>query len=109
MRQFACDKISIIVISCNVENYLEECINSVRNQTYPNIEIILVDDGSVDRSADICDNFASIDSRVKVVHKQKLVLRWQQEIMLRLLMEMTGLMKICMKSYICCLDYIMQM
>lgn len=70
MRQFACDKISIIVISCNVENYLEECINSVRNQTYPNIEIILVDDGSVDRSADICDNFASIDSRVKVVHKQ---------------------------------------
>jgi len=62
-------KISIIVPIYKVEAYLEKCILSVINQTYQNIEILLIDDGSPDNSGKICDDYALKDSRIKVVHK----------------------------------------
>lgn len=62
-------KVSIIVPVYNVEQYLEECIESIIQQTYKNIEIILVDDGSTDKSRDICDNYSSMDERIIVIHK----------------------------------------
>lgn len=64
------DLISVIIPVYNVEQYLEKCINSVLNQTYRNLEIILVDDGSKDSSGDICDKYAKMDSRVSVIHKE---------------------------------------
>ena len=63
-------KISIIVPVYKVENYLERCVNSLLAQTWHDIEIILVDDGSPDNSGAICDEFAEKDPRVKVVHKE---------------------------------------
>lgn len=63
-------KISVIIPVYNVEKYLERCIESVINQTYNNIEIILIDDGSADKSGKICDYFSKIDSRIKVIHKK---------------------------------------
>lgn len=62
-------KISIIVPVYNVELYLHECINSIMNQTYNNIEIILVNDGSTDNSSKICDDYEKKDNRIKVIHK----------------------------------------
>lgn len=63
-------RISIVVPVYNVENYIKRCIESLVSQTYRNIEIILVDDGSTDRSKDICDSYARRDSRIKVIHKR---------------------------------------
>ncbi len=63
------DLISIIIPIYNVENYLEKCLDSVIKQTYDNIEIILIDDGSEDKSKQICDNYVKLDSRIKVIHK----------------------------------------
>lgn len=62
------DLISIIVPVYNVEKYLDKCLKSIINQTYQNIEIIIVDDGSTDSSKKICDNYKKIDKRVKVFH-----------------------------------------
>ena len=62
--------ISIIVPIYNIEAYLEECIKSIIKQTYKELEIILVDDGSTDGSSEICDEFAAQDKRIKVIHKQ---------------------------------------
>ena len=64
------EKISIIVPIYNVEKYLERCVNSIINQTYKNIEIVLVDDGSTDNSGKICDELIKKDSRIVVYHKQ---------------------------------------
>lgn len=62
-------KISVIIPVYNVEKYLCACVNSVINQTYKNLEIILVDDGSTDKSGAICDEYALKDERIKVFHK----------------------------------------
>lgn len=64
------DIISIIIPVYNVAEYLEKCVSSLLNQTYKNIEIILVDDGSPDNSGDICDRLADNDSRIVVIHKE---------------------------------------
>lgn len=61
--------ISVIVPVYNVEQYLDKCIQSICGQTYRDLEIILVDDGSADQSGEICDAYAKQDSRVKVIHK----------------------------------------
>ncbi len=63
------EKISIIIPVYNVEKYINKCINSVLEQTYKNLEIILVDDGSTDNSGNICDEFKKKDKRIKVIHK----------------------------------------
>ena len=62
-------KISIIVPVYNVEKYLERCIDSILNQTFKDIEIILIDDGSTDKSGLICDMYAKKDERIIVIHK----------------------------------------
>jgi len=61
--------ISIIIPCYNVETYLPKCVDSILNQTYKNLEVWLVDDGSPDRCGEICDEYARKDSRVKVIHK----------------------------------------
>lgn len=61
--------ISIIVPVFNVEKYLRRCINSIIKQTYKNLEIIIIDDGSTDGSPVICDDFREKDSRIKVIHQ----------------------------------------
>ena len=63
-------KISVVVPIYNVEKYLPECIESVQNQSYMNLEIILVDDGSPDNSGKIADEYAKKDGRIKVIHKK---------------------------------------
>ena len=63
-------QISIIIPVYNVEKYVRQCIESIINQTYKNIQIILVDDGSTDTSGLICDEYASIDDRIEVIHKK---------------------------------------
>ena len=62
--------ISVIIPVYNVDRYLRQCLDSVINQTYKNLEIILVDDGSTDNSGKICDEYALKDNRIKVIHKQ---------------------------------------
>ena len=62
--------ISIIVPIYKVEKYLNRCVDSILNQTYRNLEIILVNDGSPDRSGEICDEYSTIDGRVKVIYKE---------------------------------------
>ena len=64
------EKISIIVPVYKVERYLRQCLDSIISQTYKNLEIILVDDGSPDNCGAICDEYAASDLRVKVIHKQ---------------------------------------
>lgn len=63
------DTISILIPVYNVESYLRTCLDSVIHQTYPQLEIILVDDGSTDDSAKICDEYAKADPRISVFHK----------------------------------------
>lgn len=61
--------ISVIVPCYNVENYLDNCVKSIMNQTYANLEIFLVDDGALDNTGKICDKYALMDNRIKVIHK----------------------------------------
>lgn len=62
--------ISVVVPVYRVEDYLDHCIRSIVEQAYPNLEILLVDDGSLDKSGEICDRWAGRDSRIRVIHKQ---------------------------------------
>lgn len=62
--------ISIIVPIYNVENYIEKCISSIVNQTYTNIEILLIDDGSTDNSGIICKEWSLKDKRIKYFYKK---------------------------------------
>lgn len=62
--------ISVIIPVYNTEEYLEKCVDSVLNQTYHNLQVILVNDGSTDSSAQICDTYAEKDNRVQVIHKK---------------------------------------
>ncbi len=62
--------VSVIVPVYNVIDYLEPCLNSLKDQTLENIEIIVVDDGSTDGSGDICDKFAENDPRFRIIHKK---------------------------------------
>ena len=64
------DLVSIIVPVYNVEKYVEECVQSLLTQSYKKLEIILVDDGSLDKSGEICDNLSLKDNRIKVLHKK---------------------------------------
>lgn len=64
------DKLSVIVPVYKVEKYLAQSIESILNQTYKNLEIILVDDGSPDNCGRMCDEYANIDKRIKVIHKK---------------------------------------
>lgn len=63
-------KISVIVPVYKAEKYLKRCVDSIRQQAYTNLEIILVDDGSPDQCPALCDEFALLDERIKVIHKQ---------------------------------------
>lgn len=62
--------VSIVVPIYNVEKYLDDCVKSLIGQSYENLEIILVDDGSIDASSKICDDYANRDERVRVIHKE---------------------------------------
>lgn len=62
--------ISVVVPIYNVEKYLDEALNSIINQTYKNLQIILIDDGSTDRSGVICDEYAKRDNRITVIHQK---------------------------------------
>lgn len=62
--------ISIIIPVYNNKQYLGSCFNSISSQTYTNFEVIIIDDGSIDGSGEICDKYAEMDSRFKVLHKQ---------------------------------------
>jgi glycosyltransferase involved in cell wall biosynthesis len=64
------DKISVIIPVYNVEPYIRKCLDSVISQTYKNLEILLVNDGSTDNSGKICDEYAEKDKRIKVFHKE---------------------------------------
>lgn len=63
-------RISVIVPVYNVEQYLPRCVESILTQTYENLEILLVDDGTKDNSGAICDAYARQDTRVKAIHKK---------------------------------------
>ena len=64
------DLVSVIVPVYKVEEYIRECLDSITGQTYKNLEIILVDDGSPDSSGEICEEYARNDSRITVYHKE---------------------------------------
>ena len=62
--------VSVIVPVYNVERYLKKCVQSIMKQTYKNLEIILIDDGSTDSSRQICDELEKCDKRIIVIHKK---------------------------------------
>lgn len=64
------NKLSVVVPVYRVEKFLNKCVNSIIAQTYKNLEIILVDDGSPDNCPYICDEYARKDERVRVIHKK---------------------------------------
>lgn len=64
------NKVSVIIPAYNVENYLEECVNSIIKQTYSNIQIIIIDDGSTDNTLKVCEKLQSKDRRIEFYHKE---------------------------------------
>ena len=85
------DLVSIIVPIYGVEEYLSKCIDSIINQTYKNLEIILVDDGSPDKCPDICDAFEKKDERMDYLMQEMPVLILHMETISFLLIAMIGL------------------
>ncbi|UHA57888.1 glycosyltransferase [Metabacillus litoralis] len=63
-------KISVVIPVYNVEKYINRCIDSILKQTFQDFEILLINDGSIDNSGQICDEYAKIDKRIKVLHKK---------------------------------------
>lgn len=61
---------SILIPAYNISQYIEECINSVRSQTYSQWEAIIVDDGSTDGTGELCDQFQKEDGRIRVLHQK---------------------------------------
>lgn len=96
--------ITVILPIYNVEKYLRRAVDSIRKQTYKNLEIILVDDGSSDGCKDICDELALEDKRIKTIHKKMVVfqtleivdLQMLRETILHLLILMIGFIHVCM-------------
>ena len=72
-------EISVLVPVYNVELYLKECLDSLINQSFRDIEIICVDDGSTDESGNILDQYAISDSRIKVIHKENTCLLYTSD------------------------------
>ncbi len=64
------DKLSVIVAVYNIAAYLPECLDSIRSQDYENLEVILIDDGATDNSGQICDRYAALDPRIRVIHQK---------------------------------------
>ena len=64
------EKVSVIIPVYNSEKYLKSCIESIRKQTYTDLEIILVDDGSTDKSGKICDEYMKMDTRIVAIHQE---------------------------------------
>ena len=62
--------LTVIVPCYNAEKYMDKCISSIANQTYPNLEILLINDGSVDQTGKLCDTWQAKDGRIRVIHKQ---------------------------------------
>lgn len=100
------EKISVVVPVYNVEEYLDQCVESLVGQTYKNLEVILVDDGSPDNCPAMCDEWAERDNRIKVSYIRKTegfrrqeMRRWTllPVIISALLIRTTGLNRICMK------------
>ena len=63
-------EVSVIVPVYNGENYIERCVESILNQTYENFELLLIDDGSTDKSPEICDKYSQMDSSIRCIHKE---------------------------------------
>ena len=72
MKKLRSNLISIIIPVYNVKEYVTRCIDSVLKQTYSNLEVLIIDDGSTDGSAEICDRLAESDTRIKVFHKENI-------------------------------------
>lgn len=87
MRENTRPLLTVIVPVYNTEEYLHKCVESIQDQTYENLEIFLVDDGSTDASPELCDGFAEKDSRIRVIHKEN---GGQSLARNRALMECTG-------------------
>ena len=65
-----CVKLSVVIPVYNIEDYIGKCLDSVLEQTYQNYEVIIVDDGSTDGTAGVCDEYAQKDERIRVIHKK---------------------------------------
>ena len=70
MEEFVVPQFSIIIPVYKVEPYLDRCVESVLKQTFPDFELILVDDGSPDRCGEMCDGYAAMDNRIVVIHQE---------------------------------------
>lgn len=64
------DLVSVIIPVYNVEKYLARCVDSIKNQTYSHLEILLIDDGSTDSSGALCEELAVMDKRIRVIHQK---------------------------------------
>ena len=78
MEQRENQLVSVILPAYNVANYLDDCLESIISQTYTNMEIIIVDDGSTDDTAKKADDWLSKDGRIRVIHRQNVVFRRQE-------------------------------